>query len=472
MDNPLLFLELAAFTIAWWLGLYILGRDRRNPLLVYTGLGLIAYALTLAFDMLRKLASEPEVVQALGRWGWPFLFLPALFWAGTLIFLLPADSRARGRLEPIVKKGLLPLALLFYFVAVAAQVFETDASGNIVKSPVFSIFSALVVMLLFGCFFLLIGAARGRRLQFPLSLIVIATLFFGLGSGLLLIPLDLVPAWFLVLGIGLDLVLLGIGIALTDAFDKGEALLPDFLRSFAYSLLLVLLFGSQVALAMALGSGVTLIMLLLLLAVIMSAIVTQTFADPIQAGLDWMLFARIPRIRQDRADGRIIASSAPRTRDVVDPVQFNDEQFSRLTRRALSHMGNLPRLSASPLTRMELIESRLADRSVADNTLERAAELKKVLSESIDRLKPRDGNEFGTNDAWRYYNALYYPYVIGLKPYSLRVEYQELDPPAKSTLIWFQSQVPERTLYNWQNAAAKLVAQDVREQAGRAAQDH
>jgi hypothetical protein len=247
-------------------------------------------------------------------------------------------------------------------------------------------------------------------------------------------------------------------------------LVPDFLRSFAYSLVLVLLFGSQVAVAMVLGTGVTLIMLLLLLAVIMTAIVTQTFADPIQAGLDWLLFARIPRIRQDRADGRIIASSAPRSRDVLDPGQFNDEQFSRLTRKALSHMGNLPRLSASPLTRMDLIESRLADQAVADNTLERAAELKKVLSESIDRLKPRDANDFGTSDAWRYYNALYYPYVIGLKPYSLRVEYQELDPPVQSTLTWFRSQVPERTLYNWQNAAAKLIAQDIREQAGGTAQ--
>ena len=28
---------------------------------------------------------------------------------------------------------------------------------------------------------------------------------------------------------------------------------------------------------------------------------------------------------------------------------------------------------------------------------------------------------------------------------------------------WFQANVPERTLYNWQNAAAKLVAQDLRE---------
>jgi hypothetical protein len=114
---------------------------------------------------------------------------------------------------------------------------------------------------------------------------------------------------------------------------------------------------------------------------------------------------------------------------------------------------------------MTLIDRRLADRGVADNTLERAAELKKVLSESIELLKPRDGNEYGTSDAWRHYNALYYPYVAGLKPYSLRADYPALDPPAQITLDWFQTKVPERTLYNWQNAASKLVAQDIREQA-------
>ncbi len=471
MDNALLIGELAAFVIAWWLGLYLPGRDRHAPILLYTGLGLIAYALTLGFDMLRQYATEPGLVQALGRWGWSFLFLPALFWAGTLVYFLPAESNLRSRLEPVVKRALLPLALLFYIIASASKVFDIDPGGDIVRTPAFLLFSILALLPLISVFLLLIRSSRRKQSRLPWRLIAIATLFFGLGSGLLLIPLELVPDWFLIIGIGFDLVLLGIGIALTDAFDKGEALLPDFLRSFAYSLLLVILFGGQVALAMALGSGVTFIMLLLLLAVIMTAIITQTFADPIQAGLDWLLFARLPRIRQDRADGRIMASSAPRTREVVDPLQFNDEQFSRLTRRALSQLGNLPRLSASPLTRMDLIERRLAKRDVADNTLERAAELKKVLGESIERLKPRDGNEFGTTDAWRYYNALYYPYVIGLKPYSLRNDYQELDLPAKRTLNWFQSQVPERTLYNWQNAASKLVAQDIREQASRITQD-
>ncbi len=35
-------------------------------------------------------------------------------------------------------------------------------------------------------------------------------------------------------------------------------------------------------------------------------------------------------------------------------------------------------------------------------------------------------------------------------------DYQEV-------LAWFRQQVPERTLHNWQTAAARLVAQDLRE---------
>ena len=115
--------------------------------------------------------------------------------------------------------------------------------------------------------------------------------------------------------------------------------------------------------------------------------------------------------------------------------------------------------------RLSLIEARLGRQAATDSTLERAAELKALLAESIERLKPRDQGDFGTADEWRHFNALYYPYVAGLKPYSRRASYDDLDPPLRDALDWFQSQVPERTLHNWQNAAAELVAQDVREQA-------
>ena len=93
--------------------------------------------------------------------------------------------------------------------------------------------------------------------------------------------------------------------------------------------------------------------------------------------------------------------------------------------------------------------------------LERAHELKTLLTESIQRLKPPEDSLFGTTDAWRYYNALYFPYVKGLKPYRRYQSTKMLSEEEKLALEWFRTEVPERTLYNWQTTAAKMVAQDI-----------
>jgi hypothetical protein len=143
---------------------------------------------------------------------------------------------------------------------------------------------------------------------------------------------------------------------------------------------------------------------------------------------------------------------------------MDEAEFIRLTRRALSHFGDLQRLASSPLTRLAIIEARLAERGQSGNTLERAAELKALLAEGIARLKPRDKGDFGTSDEWRYYNSLYFPYVVGLKPYSLNADHEPIDPASQAALEWFRASVPERTLHNWQNAGAKLIAKDLREQ--------
>ncbi len=123
-----------------------------------------------------------------------------------------------------------------------------------------------------------------------------------------------------------------------------------------------------------------------------------------------------------------------------------------------------PWLSAFPELNVRIYVT--APRGDGDDALERAAELKALLAESIARLKPRRGpsgcGDFGASDEWRYYNALYFPYVVGLKPYSRRAGPDRLDPAARQVLEWFRANVPERTLRNWQNAAAKLVARDLR----------
>ncbi|HEX6305988.1 MAG TPA: hypothetical protein VFZ76_17450 [Anaerolineales bacterium] len=293
---------------------------------------------------------------------------------------------------------------------------------------------------------------------------MLATLFFALGTGLLLYPLNIFPRFWLLLGIGLDLLFFGWALAVLDAFDQGETLLPDISRSLMASALAAIVFGGQVLLVIYLGPGLTHFMLGLLLATITVSIFWQTFSDFIQLALDRMVFAPFPQLREQRTRLRQTTSMLPRIEPRLDLDSIDEEAFARLTRRALSDYNDLPRLAANPLTRLPLIEARLEERNASGETLERASELKALLAASIQRLEPRNQGDFGASDEWRHYNALYFPYVAGLKPYSRRAEHDGLNAAERQALEWFRAQVPERTLYNWQTAAATLVAQDLWEQ--------
>lgn len=309
-------------------------------------------------------------------------------------------------------------------------------------------------------------ARRNRSDAQPRSLrafILIATLFFGLGLGLILFPLNLLPrAWTLWL-ISFDFVTLGLAIARLDAFEEGESLWRDMLRSFAASAFAVLVFGGLVAVGIWLGTGLTPPMFALLLAVTVAAVAIEILADPLQTLLDRLTIS--PKTGEARAELRAVAAALPRADEGVDPLALDEADFARLTRRALSHMGDLSRLAASPLTRLPAVTARCAARGVRADSLERAVELKALLSESIQRLRPRGRGDFGTTDEWRHFNALYFPYVVGLKPYSVRAGPNGFSADERAALEWFRAQVPERTLHNWQNAAAQLVAADIRARA-------
>ena len=418
-------LTVVVFGFAWWLGLYLLARDPRKPTLWRAGLGLLAYGLALAADQ-PLLDDRVHTV---------LLCLPAVLWTGVLVSLLPdpADTERQWR------RVVLPASCV---VAVASAFFLPLAG--------------LVVLPLFWALALLLRRRAG--LGTGLGVLVVALLMFGLGSGLVLFGfLDALPRTLLLSGIGLDLLLLGGCVAVLDAFDEGEAIRRDMVWSLLVAVGVAILFGSQVMLA---SLVVDRSLDLLLYGVVAAAITVQVLARPVNALADRFAFRDAPDLRQERTELREVAAALPR-RAPAPLFGIDDADFTRLTRRALSNYGDLGKLASSPLAALPVITDRLAARGVPDAPLARATELKALLLETITRLKPADG-DFGTSEEWRHYNALYFYYVAGVRPYSVRTKVTELDPVARRALAWFVDQVPERTLHNWQAAAAKIVAAELR----------
>ncbi|MCA9919481.1 MAG: hypothetical protein KC445_16090, partial [Anaerolineales bacterium] len=305
---------------------------------------------------------------------------------------------------------------------------------------------------------------RYGRQQLLLGLSMACILAYGVVISFIIIPGNQTfPAWIGTF-IALDLFVFGLVITQLDASDKGEAWLYHFLRAFDYSFFTALIFGGQVILVMRYSFGLNFPLVLLLLASVAASVLIQTFSDPVQGLMDRIAFFNAPQLRQARAVQRAEDSAAQRLDASLNPLDLPLAEFERLTRRALSQMGDLPKLASNPLTRLPLVQQRLRQNGQPDGTLARANELKTVLTESITKMQPRDETDFGTTEAWRHYNALYFPYVVGLRPYSRRALH---DDEHQDVLAWFRSQVPERTLYNWQTAASRLVARDLRERSRR-----
>ena len=397
MSLTSLILQSFFFFLMLWLGCYLIARDPGRLQLWLAGGGMVTFALGLGTALLGRFAPGADLALNLYRAQRLFVVLPALFWLAAMIWLVP--NRAAWE-------------------------------------------------------------ERYGRQQRLLGIGLACIIAYGVALSFVIIPnTPTMPLWLASL-IGLDLFVFGMVIAWLDASDKGEAWLSHFLRSLDYSFFTALIFGGQVVLVMTIWMGISYPLVLLLLSSVAAAVFVQTFSDPVQLLLDRIAFINAPQLRQTRVVQRAEANAAQRLNTALNPLDLDGKEFERLTRQALSQMSNLPKLASNPLTRLPTVTKQLTQTGQGDSTLSRAAELKALLAESIMKLKPRDQGPFGTTDAWRHYNALYFPYVVGLRPYSRRTPH---DAQYVEIVDWFRSQVPERTLYNWQTAAARLVARDLRE---------
>lgn len=368
-------------------------------------------------------------------------------WLGTYLF---------RRSTQYLRLRLFGASLLLYACTEACFVLST------VSSPFQRYLAQASLWLLFPMLFLAFCAITWSVLRrYRTSLCALLALIVVLVGTLLWFPHTLLH-----LLVCATLCVSGIALAAQDVNEEREALWPDLLRSLDYAMLTALVFGGQAALIMLFGAGVTLLSLLFLLSMLASAIVLQVYSRAIVTVLDTIAFATFPQLREARAELHTTIDVLPRIEQEVSLDDLDEAEFTRLTRRALSQFGDIARLGSNPLTRHPLIKARVRARGIKDDdVLEHAAELKTCLQESIERLKPRDRGAFGTSDEWRYYNALYFPYIVGIKPYSRRLQHPPSDPVVREALDWFRVQVPERTLHNWQNTAAKLIAQDLRNQS-------
>jgi hypothetical protein len=438
-------LSAVVFSLSWWLGLYLLARDPRKPVLVLASIGLTSFASVVALDAVRVISGS----DLLGRIEIYLVAVPGIAWFAVLVELSrPYDTWRSRAGEIMLVAGVGALALV-------GAVMAGSVDGPL-RLGHWVMFAAISVSTLGA----MVKAVLVKPPQPVVSFVIIATLFFALGNAILIIPLGLVPSWLALASTGFDVALLGIAVAIGDAFDEGQALRADMLRSFAATAVVALLFGGQALIGLAVTGQETALTVLVFTSLGI-AIAINVLADPLAGVLDRLAFSRSPALRADRAALRRTEAALPLRSD--NPLDGVDEDtFARLTRRALGHYGDLSKLVASPLTALPIIDERLAARGAPDQPLERANELKALLADRIARLKPRDGGDFGTTEQWRYYNSLYFPYVVGVRAYAQNATAAGLDPVARQAWQWFVTEVPQRSLHNWQNAAARLIAADLR----------
>lgn len=443
-------LSAVVFALSWWLGLYLLARGPGKPVLVLAAVGLCTFGGVVALDAVRLISVTNAV--PLSQVEIYLVAIPGLAWFAVVLELArPCDSWA-GRTPQVALLALVGV-MTFVGAALAGNVDGPLRAGHWVMFAVIST-STLGAM---------VAAVRRRDQPVRVAgVIVVATLFFALANAVLIIPLGLLPSWLALASTGFDVLLLGIAVALWDAFDEGQALRADMLRSFVGTAAVAVLFGGQILIGMGAASdGGATALTVLLFTVLAGAVAINVLADPLAGLLDRLAFSGSPRLRADRAVLRTAESALPlRAASPLDDV--DDDTFARLTRRALGHYADLSKLVASPLTQLPQIDERLAARGAPDQPLERANELKSLLADRIARLKPRDGGEFGTTEQWRHYNSLYFPYVMGVRAYAQNATAAGLDPVARQAWQWFVTEVPQRSLHNWQNAAARLIAADLR----------
>ena len=211
--------------------------------------------------------------------------IPGLVWFAVVLEPLPGRATA-GPDERSGCAGSAGRWMTFVGAALCRKRRRAPARGHWVMFAVIST-STLGAMV-----------AAVRRRDQPVrvdGVIVVATLFFALANAVLIIPLGLLPSWLAPASTGFDVLLLGIAVALWDAFDEGQALRADMLRSFVGTAAVAVPSAARSLIGMGAASdGGATALTVLLFTVLAGAIAINVLADPLAGLLDRLAFSVRP----------------------------------------------------------------------------------------------------------------------------------------------------------------------------------
>src|SRR3954465_7551120 len=109
-------LSAVVFTLSWWLGLYLLGRDPRKPVLVLAAIGLTSFASVVALDAVRVLSGS-DVLSSVEVY---LVIVPGIAWFAVLLEMSRPSDTWRGRTGEIALVAGVA-AVAFFGAAVAGN---------------------------------------------------------------------------------------------------------------------------------------------------------------------------------------------------------------------------------------------------------------------------------------------------------------------------------------------------------------
>lgn len=508
----LVIIPIAGFGAFLWLSLYIVSRaSSQTPLTILSFLATLLQAGYFGMYVLVNLADEKGLGIGLSRGSWWANCLPIALWFH-IATLVVRRGRSGPQITPYVAIAY-GLGLVITLVGTFSDLFlnysgaymQTPTHVYVDSGPLYEVYIVYLALASGGAFFTLARycwqISSGREVATPAIFLQVIFLLVGAGlfmGGGLYLALKFkyfsgMPDYPAFVAILLGLGLFGYAIAQYGMLVEGKLGKRDFAYSFC-ALLLMNLFYCVALILVGVKSPLTILVLVGLVNL------THTLYDWGRSLLDRVFFSRNEQAARQAArdyatalasqpvatpELQAVTSSEPAplpaTPDELPGLTSDDKAsvkaFNDTVRRAITSLKNPPQLIKSPLLSLKMVEKRLQQEGEEDNRLGRAAALKSLLTEMIEQLRPADGATYGTTEAWRSYNVLYFPYVREISKKQAYAEAHRMaeqrrrngirEPGELELALEWLSDIDEDTFYKWQRRASDTLATILREEETR-----